>query len=319
MRYRNLEAEKIRSLARATDGLPDRNAMFGDMIRLISLGAATQFSVRPRLTRKMLDQLFATCDKVVRGAFKPLHHVKERKLVTTSRQASYSMLLQVPPTTGFDDMYQLVSLRLFGTTKAFRVYVTSHPVAFQHHAAERLMERTMGVEDALDTLGKDLSKWMPFTGMAEVHFSGSSDFCVPVGNRAGMMMGEFTPLLRSFTHRYKFDQHGCAESSLQTEGRVFVARTFVSATQLRPEQTFSMNLLADWYSAHEQDLRRTENDLLWTWSFGSEDSTSVDALAPDCLASLDRIMENPQFARGVGAEPASAPFVLPDILRLAAA
>lgn len=66
MRYRNLPADKIRSLARASDGFAERSAMLGDLMRLIGLSASAQFGVRPRLTGKMLDQLFATCDKVIR-------------------------------------------------------------------------------------------------------------------------------------------------------------------------------------------------------------------------------------------------------------
>ncbi len=302
MRHDSLDVEKIRNLVKSNEGFSRRHDLLAGAVGLIKVTARSHFSSGGGLTSKALGAFFRVCDGVIRNdAFRPLQYSFDRKMVTTARQARYSMLVPMSAAEGFDDLYQLVSVHLWGTKKSLRLDVILHPMAFQYHAAERLMERTNGVDDALDLLGANLSKWMPFAALADTALPTEGGFCLPVGDNTGMMIGEFTDKLRSYALRLKVDKQGVDERHLRIDRRFFVARTFVSRHQLRPAQAYAMNLLTEWAGKHECERHEIESRLLWPWSFGSEESADIEYSGDTAFDELDHIMKNPVLIRSMHA------------------
>lgn len=311
MRHDNLDAEKIRSLVKASEGTSERNDLLSNLIEAIGLIVVKRFALNRKLPGKTLELLFKHCDSVIRDRFRPLDYQHDRKPSTRTHpkgeqlESCYSMLVHLSGReNGFYDLYQLVSVRLFATRKFFRIDVIAHPAAFQYHAAERLMERTMGVEDALDVLGRNLSKWIPFISEAELRLPTDGGCCVPVEYNAGMLVGEFTNKLAVGAMRYDFNKNGVDTTPLRMNPghmRAFVARTFVSRHQLRPAQAYAMKLLTNWDQQNEIDRHENEINMLWPWSFNNDNGAEVGGLGRHALEELDLVMEDPVFVRSMHA------------------
>jgi hypothetical protein len=206
---------------------------------------------------------------------------------------------------GFDDFYQLCSMRVYATRKNLRVDFIAHPAAFQYHAAERLMERAIGVDDALDCLGRSLTEWLPFIYHAEGGLMTDGACCAPVRENAGMMVGEFTDQVIGSAIRYDFGRHTRRTPTAPkffALDRTFMARTFLGRTQLRPAQAHAMKLLSNWRADFGDACQSDSESILWPWSLDDDFESGSEGFE-SAAAALDQVIENPDFIRSMHASP----------------
>ena len=310
MRHSDLDALKIRCLVKSSEGLPERANSVFQMFVDISDIVKERFGKNKRLADGVLEKIVAACDDAM-TRFKPLSCRYDHRPATRARpkgerfESCYSLLIQPRRIEGFDDFYQLCSMRIYATRKNLRIDFIVHPAAFQYHAAERLLERAIDVDDALDRLGRSLSEWLPYIYEAEGGLMTDGACCVPVGENTGMMIGEFTDQKLGAAIRYDFGKH--SGPMPKTPGyfalnRTFVARTFVSRMQLRPSQAHAMKLLSDWNAEFGSACRRNSETILWPWSMDDDLESDCDSFEVPA-AALRQIIKNPVFVRSMHRSP----------------
>jgi hypothetical protein len=309
MRHDSLDVEQIRNLVRSNEGLAERSGFLAAMIEAIGIIVADRFVQNKKLPGKTLGHLFQRSDEIIRSKFRPLNFQQDSKPATRVHpkgeqlESCYSMLVHFPGSEGgFHDLYHLVSLRLFASRKVFRIDVITHPVAFQYHAAERILERAEDVGDAIDLLGMNISKWLPFVVEAEQSLPPDSGCCIPVEDNMGMLLGEFTDRFPSGGTSYTISRNGIRYTAIEPTGegrRTFVARTFVSRHQLRPAQAYAMKRLSEWGRDNDFDRYDNEINILWPWSFDNDDTSDPVGLGVTAYEELEDVMSDPVFIRAM--------------------
>ncbi len=314
MRHDNLDARQIRALVKSDAGMAERDHQLEVMIEAICIIVGSRFSMNKKLSGHMLADLFKRSDNLIRDRFRPLDYQHDRKPGTRVHpkgeqiEACYSMLVRGSRPNGVSDIYQLVSMRLLGSRKSFQIDLIAHPVGFTYHVAERLMERTGMNEDAMDSLGRNLSKWMPFTCVASRHLDTDGGCAVPMDDNSGMLIGEMSHYDISVgAMRYVINKAGVTTipSCMSHEPEVlpFVARTFVDRHQLRPAQAYSMKLLSDWNAENDGARYENEVNLLWPWSFNTDNADDIGDMADNALNELLDVVDDPVLVRAFHTDP----------------
>lgn len=311
MRHSELDVEKIRDLVKSSEGLPGRATSVFQLFVDISDIVTDHFVQNKRLPDGVLEQILAACDETVKK-FKPISCRQDHRPATKARpkgdrfELCYSLLIQPRRVEGFDDFYQLCSMRIYATRKNLRLDFITHPAAFQYHAAERFMERAVDIDDALQSLGRTLIEWLPYIYGAESGLMTDGGCCLPVGDNVGMMIGEFTEHASSTAIRYDFGKNtGPLPTKMPKPigpDRTFMARTFVARTQLRPAQAHAMKLLSDWHANSDEACKSDSRIILWPWSMADDVAPGSSEFRLSA-ATLNQIIENPVFIRSMHASP----------------
>lgn len=182
MRHQGLEVSGIRKLVSerekidAVEGLT--KVLISNFDRLI-LG---KFAKGRRLSFDELRSVFKQADEVFRqkttAVATSFHHVpgtfaRPKSFAAESLYLGVRRMKNPPP--GFHDVYQLFGFRLLGTAKCVMLEVDYLPLAFQYHAAERLMERVRDTDAAFLDVARSLAEWSVLLKKAQYTATGKID------------------------------------------------------------------------------------------------------------------------------------------------
>jgi hypothetical protein len=202
---------------------------------------------------------------------------------------------------GFHDVYQLFTFRLAGFTKFVRIEIDYLPLAFQYHAAERLMERASGTEAAFLEIARSLADWSLFLRHAQyMSKSQNGGFMnIPALENSGVLLGEYLDRPPEAGRSIEYTEEG----SFETPGftgfsrmSMFVVSTFVDRFAMRPNQLYAMNRMTKSRADHEDDYERVRSSLIWPGSIGNP---SFDSLGKPALDSVSSVLNDPDVVRAM--------------------
>jgi hypothetical protein len=311
MRHQGLEISGIRKLVTEREKIDAVDGLTKVLISNIDRLIADRFAKGRRLSFTELRTVFQQADDVFRQKTSAVATSFTHVPGTFARPKSFaaeSLYLGIrrmkTPPNGFYDVYQLFAFRLLGSAKCVMLEVEYLPLAFQYHAAERLLERVRDTDAAFLDVAKALAQWSLVIKKAQytaVHRIGGF-LNIPAVDNRGALLGEYVSQLPEPAVSIEYNERGGFESRWAAptlRHSMFIVSTFVDRFVLRPNQLFSMNLLTDWKSRLSEEYERVNSGLLWPATMAHPRITCLDKHALD---GLDTVLGNPELLRAMHPE-----------------
>lgn len=308
-RHQGLEIAGIRKLVSESRGMETTDEVLTSTMAAMEKLVEERFSKGKKLDGGRLKNLLKSCDDIFHDRIRPIRaHVNSVAPTRVHPKADahevcyVGVKRQSKPVPGFDTLYQLFSFRLYATRKSVSMSLQSLPYAFQYHAAERLMERAENVDTAFWQIAADLAEWSSFIRRAEYfakNVNGGA-LSIPVMGTAGMLIGQFAPLVASPSDRLVFADGtrlliGVPSRADEAQRQMFVGVTFINRFIMRPNQAYAMSLLTDWRARFSDTYTPSIADSVWDRRV----LTSQSPLCEESKASLSTILDDPTVRRAL--------------------
>lgn len=305
MRHRNLLAEGIRALVANAQQVSSTQAVVDDLCKRVLGEVDKDFARGRRLDPKDMRRLYETLDAEIMKSLIVIDCRLRETLPTAARpkgaaiDVSYVGVRKRQESEGFDDLYELFTLRVSLKPKVATFHVHPHPIAFQYHAAERLVERVEGQSLPFELIGSELADWSlalweAFRICDEEAFD--MRLSLPCLDGKGILAGQFVRLPASPVISRTVNGTGRFRRS-EGEGdhySVFMVRTFIGSSTLRPEQIGSLNRLARWRLLNKAEYVAAKEASLWDVGM-HKDGYDVPVLREETRAGLRAILKDRTF------------------------
>lgn len=261
-KHRTITADAIRSLV-SEDAAAQRVAaeipeIYGALDRAIK----PFFQNGRKLKGEELRQLFENCIEHFKRMAPPVDYDSAFRPPTRTRpkgeayQARFVSAKRIENSLNGREQYQLFAFTIFASRKAVVLDYQEHPITFQYHTAERLLERSQEKASAIWRLANAVYKWSAVIILAQKHSLADLDsrMLLPL-EESGILLGDYVPRSLFSGTRRTYDANGCREQKAKMENTdyTFLARTFVSVGMLRPEQIKLMNDMNTWEESHSAE------------------------------------------------------------------
>jgi hypothetical protein len=300
-------ADGIRALVENAQQVSSTQAVINDVCARIMGEVSEAYSRGRRMPPDALRGLFETLDDVVMNSLQ----IVDCRLRETPATAihpkgaaidvSYVGVRKKLECEGFDDLFELFTLRVVLKSKIVTMHLHPHPIAFQYHAAERLVERVDGQSMPFEMIAAELAEWSLALWEVWRVSEGQPDLrlSLPCLNGEGMLAGQYvdlpaSPIVRRTIN--KIGRFGNAAGRVGDRHTIFVAKTFVGSATLRPDQIAAMNKLARWRLLNKTAYKSAREESLFDVLFPDEgyDVPGLGEVPRDALRKIlgDREFQN---------------------------
>lgn len=309
MRHQHLEIGRIQALVAEHRRVETTDAALKALSAAVEAKIYPRFSAGRKLTKEAIVGLLENCDAAIRAAFDPIAERSVHLPPTKARpksdiwSRSYVGVKRMETrVAGYDTLYQPFVFRVVASRKTVSVTVRNLQVAFQYHAAERLLERSRTADHAFRAIAADLADWSRFLMLAErVSIREcAGDFGIPSAEGSGMYLGEFHKTSAPYGKTVFFDSRGRDEWKIsyeQGDPRLYVVRTFVDRFHLRPTQLYAMNRISAWRELYATEFGEANDEVLFGRGLSNSDCRTK--FEGDCRIELDAIMADPVILRAM--------------------
>jgi hypothetical protein len=298
-------ADGIRTLVENAQQVSSTQAVINDVCARIMREVSEAYSRGRRIAPDALRRLFETLDEVVMNSLQIVDcRLRETKATPihpkgASVDVSYVGIRKKLECEGFDDLYELFTLRVVLKSKIVTMHLHPHPIAFQYHAAERLVERVAGQSMPFEMIAAELAEWsLALWEVFRVTDSASVlRLSLPCLDGKGMLAGEFVDLPASPIVRRTINKVGRFGNAAGRPGdrhSIFIAKTFVGSATLRPNQINALNRLARWRLLNKAEYMEARDIALWDVAFHDE-GYEVPTLGAGARDALRTILDDREF------------------------
>jgi hypothetical protein len=298
-------ADGIRTLVENAQQVSSTQAVINDVCARIMGEVSEAYSRGRRIAPDALRRLFEILDDVVMNSLQIVDcRLRETKATPTHPKGacldvSYVGVRKKLECEGFDDLYELFTLRVVLKSKIVTMHLHPHPIAFQYHAAERLVERVDGQSMPFELIAAELAEWSLALWEVFRVTDGAHDLrlSLPCLDGKGMLAGQFvdlpaSPIVRRTIN--KIGRFGNAAGEAGDRHSIFVAKTFVGSATLRPDQIAAMNQLARWRLLNKTEYKNARESSLFDVVFPDE-GYDVPGLGDGARDALRKILDDREF------------------------
>jgi hypothetical protein len=196
-----------------------------------------------------------------------------------------------------DELYQLFNFRIFATRKLVVLDFQQQPFGFKYHTAERLLERGVAKNLAIDRLTEAVYFWSEV--LIETRTIAARDFSnrmfLPMPDGTGALLGEYMPMNMHAGVRRTFNHIGAFDTPLISDASDFgyLTRTFVSTDMMSRRQRRLMDELLEWAVQHSEERLAAARRHFWRAHL-RDDQLEWKGLPEIPLQSLMKIFESPE-------------------------
>lgn len=321
MRHRSLMGAGIRCVASNAHHVSCAQEVIDDVWKTLIGEVDRHYSRGRRIAPNTMRSLYESFDEIVMNNLQIVDcRMRETKATATrpkgaSFDVSYVGVRKKKECDGRQDIYELFTLRIVLKSKVVKLHLHPHPIAFQYHAAERLVERVDGETLPFEMIAAELADWS--LALWEV-FRTSKNYdqillSLPCMEGKGMLAGRFEKLPMSPISGTTNNRSGCFSHSANfgdDKVAVFVIKTFVGSDNLRPEQVSALNRLARWRLLNKSEYMAARDASLWDVDF-YDDGYVVPEMGSRPRADLVAILNDPTFKRAMTTKTLEAGMHMP--------
>jgi hypothetical protein len=277
-RHGNLDKDAIRSLVDQASRVATLSSKLTAIQKTVMETVKERFRHGKKLTGIDLSVLLNGVDGAISSDFHPLDQQTTKIQPTRihpkgEKCENLYVGLRVREGTEktTNPIYQLFVFRFYITRKAVLMETRNLPLAFSYHAAERIIERSRNVDEAFRTIATGLLEWAPMLHhAAEVSVEKNGGFMAhPCSNRSGLFLGDYLEGSNGKAHYVGMDGVGLERGTGTVEHSdkpIYVARTFVEAYELRPDQTELADALSMWRAAFKEKLAEATKEYIYPYT-----------------------------------------------------
>lgn len=309
MRHRNLMADGIRALTSNARQVSCAQDVISGVWKTITAEVDRHYARGRRIAPNTMRALYESFDEIVMNSLQIVDcRLRETSATATKPKGaaidvSYVGVMKKEESDGYPDLYELFTLRIVLKSKVVKLHLHPHPITFQYHAAERLVERVEGQTLPFEMIAAELADWS--LALWEVfRVSGNSEdlhLSLPCMEGKGMLAGRFVDLPMSpifGTTNNRSGRFGNIMGSKDEKAAHFVVKTFVGQDRLRPEQVAALNRVARWRMVNKTEYMDARDASLWDVDF-YDNGYAVPEMGDKPRADLVAILEDPAFKRAM--------------------
>lgn len=310
MRHRSLMADGIRTVASNARQVSCAQDVIKGLWKDLMAEVDRHYGRGRRITPTTMRSLYESFDEIVMNNLQIVDcRLRETAASATkpkgsSIDVSYVGVMKRAPYEGYQDLYELFTLRVIMKSKVVKLHLQPHPITFEYHAAERLVERVDGQTLPFEMIAAELADWSlalwEIFRLMEDRI-GHLPLSLPCMEGKGMLCGRFVELPVTPAYRTVNNRTGRFSSSAGWEGQllpVFVIKTFVGQDKLRSEQVSALNRVARWRLLNKAEYMAARDASLWDVA-PADEGYVVPEMNPKARADLVAILEDPAVKRAM--------------------
>ena len=297
MKHRNLDAKSIRALVSEDKQVRGLESDLDGTLRKIENSVLHRLvGGRKKLTQRELVDIVEDINETIRSGIRPVAGRSQWRKTSKAKShkdmfVSHQVAIWTPThIEGAADIYELFGLKIVASTAGIDVKVTSFPMAFKYHAAERVLERAVNAQEAIHRIGASL------VGMATVVREAAKtehivDLHLPDFEAGGLLAGQFyKPFLPKEMH-LRFDVRGSEKTFSNPDiQRYFIVKTFVGNSLLRPAPADAVGMLSSWKEKHDIGGRSS-----WESLYRHSHDFEADRAPEEATAEIQAILDAPRY------------------------